>query len=65
MGPRRALRVAIGQAIFAAGVLVLAAGPWLAREADALAACLIGGIVCFALADLVLPFPERGDPKRW
>jgi hypothetical protein len=65
MSPRRALRFLVGQAAFAAGVVALAAGPWLARDATTLASCLIGGIICFAIADLILPFPERGDPKRW
>jgi hypothetical protein len=53
-----------GIALFMAGVALLVAGPWLATDSWVLAACLGGGIVLFALADLVAPFPGAGRRRR-
>jgi hypothetical protein len=54
----RSPRRKIGTALFAAGVALLIAGPWLARSPVALASCLAGGIVLFALADVIAPLPD-------
>ena len=54
----RTIRLAIANALFVAGVVALVAGPWLASQWWVLASCLIGGIVLFALAELIAPFPD-------
>lgn len=52
-----AIRRAVGNALFIAGVVALVAGSWLASEWWVLASCLIGGVALFALAELIAPFP--------
>ena len=51
------IRLAVGNALFIAGVALLVSGSWLASEWWLLASCLIGGIILFALAELIAPFP--------
>jgi hypothetical protein len=51
------IRRAVGNVLFIAGVAVLVSGSWLASESWLLASCLIGGIILFALAELIAPFP--------
>ena len=58
------IRLAIANALFVAGVVALVAGSWLASEWWVLASCLIGGIVLFALAELVAPFPDLSKRHR-
>jgi hypothetical protein len=52
-----------GNVLFLAGVAAIVAGSWLASRWWLLAACLIGGIVLFALAELIAPFPTRAGGK--
>lgn len=52
------IRLAVGNALFIGGVAALVGGSWLASEWWWLASCLIGGIILFALADLIAPFPD-------
>ena len=59
-----AIRRATGNALFIAGVAVLVAGSWLASAWWLLATCLIGGIVLFALAELIAPFPDESKRHR-
>jgi hypothetical protein len=58
------IRRATGNALFVAGVAVLVAGSWLASAWWLLATCLIGGVVLFALAELIAPFPDRPKGRR-
>ncbi|MGZ5583817.1 MAG: hypothetical protein ACXWF2_12010 [Usitatibacter sp.] len=55
-------RLVVANVLFDLGVVVLVAGSWLASAWWLLASCLIGGIVLFALAELIAPFP--GPVKR-
>ena len=58
------IRLAVANALFMAGVVALVAGSWLASEWWVLASCLMGGIVLFALAELVAPFPDPSKRHR-
>jgi hypothetical protein len=60
-GKRRlnVIRRAAGNALFVAGAVAIVGGSWLASEWWLLASCLMGGIILFALAELVAPFPDR------
>lgn len=64
----RVIRLAVGNALFIGGAAMIVAGSWLASEWWQLASCLIGGIVLFALAELIAPFRDRharpGSPGR-
>lgn len=60
----KAIRLAVGNALFLGGGAVIVAGAWLASEWWLLASCLIGGIMLFALADLIAPFPDRSRRYR-
>jgi hypothetical protein len=55
---KRSTRRTIGNILFAVGAALLIAGPWFAKETLLLASCLAGGIVLFALAEAIAPFPE-------
>lgn len=52
------IRLAVGNALFIGGVAAIVAGSWLASEWWSLASCLMGGIMLFALAELIAPFPD-------
>ncbi len=58
------IRRTAGNALFIAGVAVLVAGSWLASAWWLLATCLVGGVVLFALAELIAPFPDRLKGRR-
>jgi hypothetical protein len=48
-------RLAAGNALFGGGLAAIVFGAWLAIDARMLTLGIIGGIVLFALADLVAP----------
>jgi hypothetical protein len=52
------IRRAVGNALFVGGGAMIVAGSWLASEWWVLASCLMGGIILFALAELIAPFPD-------
>ena len=49
------LRLAAGNALFAGALAAIVFGAWLAVDARMLTLGIVGGIVLFALADLVAP----------
>ena len=53
------IRLAVAKALFFLGGVAIVAGSWLALESWQLASGLIGGIILFALADLVAPIPDE------
>lgn len=59
-GPRRKdrlyrVRLAAGNALFAGALAAIVTGAWLAVDPRMLSFGIIGGLVMFALADLVAP----------
>ena len=48
-------RLAAGNALFGGGLAAIVFGAWLAIDAKMLTLGIVGGIVLFALADLVAP----------
>jgi VIT1/CCC1 family predicted Fe2+/Mn2+ transporter len=59
-----AIRLTIGNALFIGGAAVIVAGSWLASEWRMLASCLIGGVMAFALAELIAPLPDGSKRRR-
>ena len=56
LGDRRyGLRLAAGNALFGGALAAIVAGSWLASDSRMLTLGIVGGIVLFALADLVAP----------
>jgi hypothetical protein len=61
------IRLAVAKALFFLGGVAIVAGSWAAFESWQFASGLIGGIILFALADLVAPIPDehhRRPPNR-
>ena len=52
---RRSLRLAAGNALFGGALAAIVTGSWLATDSRMLTLGIVGGIVLFALADLVAP----------
>jgi len=59
-----AIRLAVANVLFVAGVVSLVGGSWLAVEWWQLASALIGGIVLFVVAELIAPFPDPSVHRR-
>ena len=58
----RGLRLAAGNAFFGGGLTAIVAGAWLAVDPRMLTLGIIGGIVMFAIADLVAPPKNDTEP---
>jgi hypothetical protein len=52
---RHGLRLAAGNALFGGALAAIVTGAWLATDSRMLTLGIVGGIVLFALADLVAP----------